>query len=845
MSTFHSPKTRTTLVSLCAAALLTIPASAQEAASQGPVASAQTPGQAPTGANTVENWEVAEDGAMRMTVGPRTAILATPDQHMVSEPEAPALKNIDLQDALAGKVSHDLQAGEHWAMGSDYKVSASPDGFVFMPFLGSEVPKTFEFKMRLESASLGGEPIVLTKQATVNRSGERMILDRGPVDVFYDLSSASVEQSFELEVAGVEAELVLNIGVESELALQSGEHGAYFGGEHGGVTYRHAVVIDGAGHRLELPIQASQGNLRLTVPASFMRDSVAPVIVDPIISTYQVHGGSTLDRRHPDVAYDYDTDVFAYVHQQAFSASDNDVWLETHSVGTPGSVDLQIIDISLANVLEPNVASDNTSDQFLVVSRRKNNDDRWEVIGRMADATDISRRSATFVIGNTNGTAGDTWGWTNLQVDVGGKSQGAPLFKVVWDRRFYSGAITSKIRSTTVTPTVPFVVGGIPVVSALEIVSSPVLANDMKVKISESSGDATVAEWRIVFIRDYQGSPDQELHTALYADDNTLTMAAMNWHTINTGWTAEDLDVSTGLSSMQGPLSSSPVYMVALQAGNAPVEADIWTYGLQDGDFFTAMHLTRSEHQNESLRPRNPAVATMANRFAVSYVEYDVNNPGYKCYTSSMDLTNTNNFAVAERREEIADLGTNNDFVAPGTVSRFSGGAYYSRYVSTAVSVYDGAVWTQEAAVNYHVQASSAGHQYCLGFPNTTGDYGFIRIAGSAETTGTKTLFASTMPLNQFGYFLVGQGGFGQTVPAGSAGKLCILGGAIGRYNQGIEVQFTGTSGAFSLPIDPTAIRSNMGNVVGTSGTTYNFQAWHRENGGSSNFTNAVSLTFN
>ncbi|MFT5198162.1 MAG: hypothetical protein ACI87O_000815 [Planctomycetota bacterium] len=86
--------------------------------------------------------------------------------------------------------------------------------------------------------------------------------------------------------------------------------------------------------------------------------------------------------------------------------------------------------------------------------------------------------------------------------------------------------------------------------------------------------------------------------------------------------------------------------------------------------------------------------------------------------------------------------------------------------------------------------------------------------------------------MNQFGYFLVGHGGIGEVVPPGSAGKLCLLGGILGRYNQGAEVWHTGTSGLLSLTIDPTALRSSVGNLYASAGSTYKFQAADRNSKG-------------
>ncbi len=831
----------------CAATLLASTATAQfvePPVGPGETASS-TPGTKPVQLQAPESYEAPLDGAILPITGTRTPIVLTPVEHIPGTEDSLVsdMPQAALGSMMGKHMLYDQHNGVQWAMGADYKASASSTGFSYMPFLGSDAPKTYEFKMRLASATLGGEAIALDKGAVVERNGDRVTLDRGPIDVFYDLSTTSVEQSFELEVSGVNAELVLDIAVESELPLQEGAKGILYAGDLGGVTYSHAVVVDGAGQRLELPISATQDNLRLVVPASYMRNSVAPVVVDPILATYQVNAASPRDLRYPDVAYDRTSNTFAYVHQAEWSATDFDVWMETYGGNTNAFVDLQSVDLTTSDVRHPNVANDNTSDQFLVASHFLNSDGRWDIIGRMVDASDISQRGGVFDIATASGAAGSAGGWENDGFDVGGKSQGASLFKVVWDRHFFSGDHSS-IRTNTVTPTSPFVVGYTPVVSSYAVMTVGSTNDDVGVKISESSGEPDVAEWRVVFIRNEIATGDQFLYTALFADDDTQVLAPTQFDSIGVGWQAVSLDVTDGTTAMVGPAPGTAVYMVAMHAFG-PNDADVWLYGLQDGTYFEEQHLAILEHQNLDMRPRYPAVATTNSRFAVAYTEFDVVNGGYTCYSSSVDLSDDFHFAVTDRRSVVADVGSSWDGVGPAAGSRYSGGWYTSRYIGTATTVDDAGVNTQQAAVVFPSQANTAGYQYCNGTANSTGDYGFIYMTGTHETTGSKTLRASTMPLNQFGYFLVGHGGFGTIAPPGSNGLLCLIGGALGRYNLGVEIQFTGASGAFSLAIDPTAIRSNIGNVVGMSGQTYNFQAWYRENGGVSNFTNAVSLTFN
>ena len=132
------------------------------------------------------------------------------------------------------------------------------------------------------------------------------------------------------------------------------------------------------------------------------------------------------------------------------------------------------------------------------------------------------------------------------------------------------------------------------------------------------------------------------------------------------------------------------------------------------------------------------------------------------------------------------------------------------------------------------------GTRYCTpGVPNSTGDSGTLTVSGSgAIAANNVTLSANNLPPNQSGYFLVSrtQGSF---QPPGSQGILC-LSGNIGRYNGPAQV-FTGPNGM--LEIDLGAVPVNPPVAV-IPGETWNFQAWHRDVGNTSNFTDAVTLTF-
>jgi len=103
-------------------------------------------------------------------------------------------------------------------------------------------------------------------------------------------------------------------------------------------------------------------------------------------------------------------------------------------------------------------------------------------------------------------------------------------------------------------------------------------------------------------------------------------------------------------------------------------------------------------------------------------------------------------------------------------------------------------------------------------------------------------LKAFQLPLNQFGMFLASKSqGFVQH-PGGSDGNLC-LGGGIGRFTKPGQVYQTGEAGTGVLDVDLNAIPTPQGPVAVQPGETWYFQSWFRD-GGSSNFTDAIAVTF-
>ncbi len=143
--------------------------------------------------------------------------------------------------------------------------------------------------------------------------------------------------------------------------------------------------------------------------------------------------------------------------------------------------------------------------------------------------------------------------------------------------------------------------------------------------------------------------------------------------------------------------------------------------------------------------------------------------------------------------------------------------------------------------------------------PNSTGQSTTLTAQTTMATPTGIRLEANQGPATQFGYFLIGTASNDPGIPLGQ-GRLCLaLGGgqSIGRYNiagtsfssvgqfdtAGVLLNFAGTSSTGEGYDVPTVVPIS-GSPSIMSGQTWHFQLWHRENGGQSNFSNGLSLTF-
>ncbi len=145
-------------------------------------------------------------------------------------------------------------------------------------------------------------------------------------------------------------------------------------------------------------------------------------------------------------------------------------------------------------------------------------------------------------------------------------------------------------------------------------------------------------------------------------------------------------------------------------------------------------------------------------------------------------------------------------------------------------------------------QRDLMGTNYCgPSAPNSAGSPAVMTAVGSPSVLANDLTIRTTgMPFNKFGYFLVSDAPGLIPTPGGSQGNLC-LGGAIGRFNQGSQIGFSGVTGSIELVVDLTQIQTPGASVAVQPGDVWYFTSWYRDvvaGQSTSNFADGIEISF-
>jgi len=373
---------------------------------------------------------------------------------LASRPLAPALDRgagVELPESETRQVvslpmSHDrysrvywdtTEDGTIWVRGRNYKASFGAEGATFYPLLGSDQPRHFPLELSLASATSGGLSIPLTPVTGAVRDGQRVIIDRGPIDEVYEIGVESMEQTFVVEER-TQGDLKLFVRLETELGRTENADGFEFSNEFGGVRYSHAFLRSTDGAKLPLATRAFGSDLQIDVAAQDVAASSFPLSIDPVIRTFDVDA-STYDNFAPEVAYDATTDRYLYVYMERVTIYDSDVFSELVN-GSGAVLAGDYVNLFTDLMREVSVANLNAYDQFLVAMT-----DTTRVVGRVTGASSIAYSTPFQIYSGASPT----------DVSVGGDPYGAaPAFYcVVWQRNTTNNSLETDVLARLVSNT--------------------------------------------------------------------------------------------------------------------------------------------------------------------------------------------------------------------------------------------------------------------------------------------------------------------------------------------------------------------------------------------------------
>lgn len=776
---------------------------------------------------------------LAFALAPQTSVSASHD--------APALADEAIRQDLSSrlKLSKDRtevefveQRGALWARGKSYKASADERGFTFIPFLGSKASRNWPVGFEVQAATLdSGAELELTAPK-VSRHGNTLVIDRGAVTARYVMGLDEVEQTFVLEgLAGSTSDFVLDLDVTTDLAVTRKGDGWGLAGPDGEVNFGAATVLDAAGRSLAIEARLTPDHLQFTVPAAFLAVAEGPVVIDPVISTHTLDD-YFLELTNPDVAFEASSETYLVAYEEAFSATDGDVYTRTFDSQTLIINEEEYADVSSLKTWRPKVASHAAADTYLVVCMQADTFDRITLQGRIQDADLTGGWGPEFYV------AGFDEFHRRLNHDVGGTAFEGSLTRnyiIVWERAAQGGGnFPSGVEARLIGGNGAYNTGFIQVTPFSDTRSAS------NIQVSKSDGDPDVhASWWISWASGASLGQQTSVRGARVNFFGTVTQADTEFFAIPGTTSITEIDVS---SAYQAEWRET-VHVTARLSGSFGFRCYDYMRGQQlGGSIEDSVQMADLVDLSYSGLRRAGVFATLGARCMKLYWDRPAQDPfvGQQVFATSMEMARGNRFAVGERRVAATPLAGASSGVG-GAASEASGGRLTSGRMLYA--------WHDEeltgsgtdnniygVVINANTPQAVGGVVTCGGTRNSTEDFGFLAAFGDNSTTGNKVLRASSLPQNSLGFFLASTSR-GATTPPGSNGRLC-LAGSIGRYSS--TILDSGNGGRFELAINPAAISQPTGAVSANAGQTWYFQAWHRDVGmtASSNFTNAVGITF-
>jgi hypothetical protein len=726
--------------------------------------------------------------------------------------------------------------GRVWVRGKFYKASFGPEGATFVPYFGAEAPRNFPIQLALESARVGDQALALG-HGDVSIAGHHVTIERGVLDEVYVVSVDAIEQTFVLGAVATPGPLALKIDVQTELALERDGQGFAFSNAYGRVQMSGAFVVDAVGRKQALEARLVDGDLEITVPQAFMALAQFPITVDPVINTVAVDV-SSFDDFQADIAYDATFDRFMVVYEEAFSATDHDVYsVALDGAGNVLSFSGDYIDYTTDFWADPRIANNNLADSFLVVARSVPAADGTHSISARS-------RSAAGTLGvqviASGAEIGNKWG-----PDVGGDPvlSGPTYFLLVY-RRIYSGT-DSDIHARLLNADGSSAGGTIFIDN-----SSDTLDSNCTVSKSNGIEPFNTQNWNIVWSRYMASGNHSDIFAAQVLWDGGLTSAPTAVDT--TGANDAFPSASSPLDPTGG--SNPRTWMIVTQRQFTP-DNDLYGWLMSNANVMSIQNLSALDGINHFENQVNPAVDSNGSTFTVGFAEnyatsltdFDIYATTYRSSGSSLSTSESH---------ALLDF-SNQASLAVQITAKYSGGATSRRFGLSWQNDNgtDSDIW----AGTYDAPLSGAIAGYCFGDGSgtpcpcaNTGGIGHgcanssnalgARLSTSGNSTvsaDTLTLIGSGMPSVTTCLFYQGTG---STSVVFGDGLRCVNGTTV---RLGTKTVSGGNAQYPSGADAPVSVRGQ----VPASGATRYYQAWYRNSAAfctpaTFNLSNGVSVVW-
>ena len=537
-------------------------------------------------------------------------------------------------------------AGSTVARGAEYKAEFGPSGATFVPFFGSAAPRNFPLTFAIDSVSVGGVEVAFESRAPAVRSGDEVRFERGSLTELYQLAPASVEQKFVFPSLPRGGDLRIRIGVTGDFEPRECSDSLEFATGLGSVRYGRATAVDASGAAVPAPTRFVGSGIEISVPAAFLASARFPLTVDPVISTFTLPGSAaSTDNFLPDVAYDPLSDHFLAVYEEAYSATDHDVFASVLD-GNGGVLGYGYVDGGGNYWASPRVANNKLSGEFLVVA----------MVGHPSTSTSVIygvRFGATFpyplhgpypISSLADGDA--------LHPDVGGDPfPGITYYCVVWEREYNAGdhdILAQFVRTD-----------GTTLYGSSALIDNTGGTLDQRPSISKSNQSSGI--WHIAWQREIS-SINHNIFVAETRYDGTVLTPSTSVDT-NPNWDDKSPHASShletnghwALSCEEGPGASPPltIYVRTMNGASTVSGAflDWWQYfhGWETG----------------TQRYASPCVETDGSSFVLGYaVSYNGSSTDYDVYTVTMqEVGPSYGIRLSQSRSNLAFSTSHEDHV--------------------------------------------------------------------------------------------------------------------------------------------------------------------------------------